>query len=62
MTDQERLEIAVKALEEIRSLDGWGADLSPPGPCCRIADDALHKIRTRTAEVRRRSKKVRGSK
>lgn len=51
MTDQERLEIAVKALEEIKSLDGSGLDLSPPGPCYLIADGALHKIRTRRFKV-----------
>ncbi len=45
MTDQERLEIAIKALDEIKALDGWGLDMSPPGPCYRVADRALEAIR-----------------
>jgi len=44
MTDQERLEIAIKALEEIRALDGWGLDMSAPGLCHVVADKALNQI------------------
>lgn len=46
MSREEKLEIAVKALELIRGIDGWGADLSPPGPCFEVADEALRRIRT----------------
>ena len=45
MSRSEKLEIAVKALDMIRAIDGWGADLSPPGPCFKIADEALRRIR-----------------
>jgi len=45
MSREEKLELAVKALEMIRAVDGWGADLSPPGPCFNIADEALIRIR-----------------
>jgi hypothetical protein len=39
-----KLEIAMKALEDIRKKDGPGCDLSPAGPCYGIADEALLKI------------------
>ena len=45
MSREEKLEIAVKALEMIRGIDGWGCDLSPPGPCFNVAEDALRRIR-----------------
>lgn len=45
MSREEKLELAVKALEMIRAVDGWGVDLSPPGPCFNIADEALIRIR-----------------
>ena len=45
MSKEEKLEIAIKALDLIRGIDGWGADLSPPGPCFNIADEALRRIR-----------------
>jgi hypothetical protein len=45
MSREEKLEIAVKALELIRGVDGWSVDLSPPGPCFNIADEALIRIR-----------------
>jgi hypothetical protein len=44
MTDVEKLKVALKALEDIMREDGQGADLSPPGPCHRIAKEALKKI------------------
>jgi len=44
VTDKEKLEIAVKALAEIKSIDGLGADMSPPGPCFDVADKALRQI------------------
>ncbi len=45
MSREEKLELAVKALEMIRAVDGWGFDSSPPGPCFNIADEALIRIR-----------------
>jgi len=45
MSREEKLELAVKALEMIRAVDGWGVDSSPPGPCFNIADEALIRIR-----------------
>ncbi len=44
MSREEKLEIAVKALEMIRGIDGWGLDLSPPGPCFTVAEEALRRI------------------
>jgi len=44
MTDKQKLEVAIKALQKIRILDGQGADLSPPGPCFDVADKALREI------------------
>lgn len=46
MSREEKLEIAVKALEMIRGIDGWGIDmLSSPGPCFNVAEEALRRIR-----------------
>lgn len=44
MTDSQKLRVALKALEDIMREDGWGADLSPPGPCHRIAKEAMDEI------------------
>ena len=45
MTDSQKLKVALKALEDIILREyGWGADLSPPGTCHRIAKDALKEI------------------
>lgn len=44
MTDVEKLKVALKALEDIIAKDGWGCDLSPPGPCYGIAKKALDEI------------------
>lgn len=47
MSTAEKLEIAVKALERILLIDGWGLDMSPPGPCYEVADKALREIFTK---------------
>ena len=44
MTYKEQLDVALKALEDIIAKDGWGADLSPPGPGYDIAKKALNEI------------------
>lgn len=44
MTDAQKLEIAIEALQEIRKIDGMGADLSPPGPCFDVASRALSQL------------------
>lgn len=44
MSDSEKLKVALKALEEIMREDGEDADLSPAGPCHRIAKAALKEI------------------
>ena len=52
MSDQERLEIAIKALDEIKAIDGYGLDGSPPGPCYSVAERALSQILRRLQRER----------
>jgi hypothetical protein len=54
MLGAQKLEIAIKALEEIRRIDGMGADLSPPGPCFDVASKALSRL------VKKKKRRVRG--
>ena len=44
MTDKEKLQAAIQALRDVMTLDGWGLDMSPPGPCYDVAKRALQKI------------------
>lgn len=46
LSAQEKLEVAVRALEDVMRKDGMGADMSPPGPCYDIASRALRQIKS----------------